>query len=387
MHYFLFVKLEGFYARTLQGIDRKLSERPLVVHQNKRVLDANEHAMGAGVRVGASLSEAKTIAAGGAFVAWEEETFRTAQEEWLDVCTTYSDRIEPHEQHACYLDLSHPQPKLIAADLCESLHRNQGLTISAGLAQVKWIAQAAASFGQGLHVVENTPEFLSKLPVRLLLPATEEERVRLKFLGYRRAGDLLSVHLDVLQKQFGARALAIHSAVRGGVREEVQAVYPKASIADRMCFESPVEELECLDRAIKTLSFRLGKRLEASDQQGSEISLTIEGDGCIRQFARKFTKPMQAPRSLYASLKLILKEALRDSDEGVVSFRVRMPNLTPSLRTQGSLLQTKKGVSEKDAFHAVRTALGDSAVRRASEITEPRRKLVLRYLKDVSGWS
>src|ERR1041384_7613408 len=98
MHYFLFLRLEGFYARALLAADTDLAGRALVIHRDKRVLDVNEVASSSQIYRGMPLAEAKAISHGASFVAWEEEPYRVAQIEWLDLCTEMSDVIEPAEQ-------------------------------------------------------------------------------------------------------------------------------------------------------------------------------------------------------------------------------------------------------------------------------------------------
>src|SRR5579862_102271 len=141
MHYFLFLRLQGFYARALRRPDGK----SIVVHRDKRVLDVNVEASKKLVYCGMTLAEAKAILQEGSFVAWQEEPYRQAQSEWLDLCAEISDVVEPAEQHSAWIDLSsQPDAEALTSQLIRSIEERFGLSAYAGFGPSKWIARLAA---------------------------------------------------------------------------------------------------------------------------------------------------------------------------------------------------------------------------------------------------
>src|SRR5579862_4256992 len=183
MHYFLFLRLSGFYAKALEQADSRLSAKPLVVHRNKRVIDVNRIAQRRQIYLGMLLAEAKAILQEASFIAWEEEPFRDAQMQWLDVCTDYSDVIEPDEQHSAWVDLSlHPDPASLSQQIVLRIRDVTGLQVIHGSGSSKWIAALASrvSHAKAQSRQRDTAvkaiDFLATLKTRFLTPVDPEHR-------------------------------------------------------------------------------------------------------------------------------------------------------------------------------------------------------------------
>jgi DNA polymerase IV len=380
MHYFLFLRLEGFYSRALLLSDRMLAEKALVVHRDKRVLDLNSIASGRQVYRGMALSEAKAILQDAAFVAWEEEPYRSAQVDWLNLCTDISDVIEPFEQHSAWIDISlQTDADALVAKLQSQILEQFGLTSTIGSGPSKWLAKLASQFPNR--------EFHS-LRTRFLTPIEPQHRSRLEFLGYATIGEVAQVPLSVLRSQFGEAATHIRMCARGGYFEPVEAIYPPNSISARIPVEGDIDDLQVLDLFLRALASILSEKLTKEDKQGKEVVVTLEHEGFrTTVLRRKFTKPVQNFASALASLRLLLTPP---PEESIVSIRVRIENVTESKRVQQELTgRTTSGDRSRGAmaaFQHIKTVFGDSAIQTGNELVEPRRKQVLRAWKDVTGW-
>ncbi|HEY3780759.1 MAG TPA: hypothetical protein VGL56_06735 [Fimbriimonadaceae bacterium] len=396
MHYFLSISLERFYSETLIGAEPSLSSRPLIVHYEKKVLDMNDLAEEAGAKIGMALSEAKALLHGGSFVAWEEEPYRDARNRWLDICTDFTDVIEPDRQNSAYLDFSlHPDPSAVAWRLQKQLFETLGWKSRVGIAGTKWIAKVSEIVnGDGelplpqLEPCHHPIRFLSNLPTEYLLRVAEIDRMRLKFLGYRQIGEICKVPLSVLREQFGEEGLLIHQASHGGVHQKVSAVYPKDCVSTRIRFESPVDSLETLSRAYLDLAKSLSSALHERDMQGNELELILEfEEGEIEKKRRKFMKPMQSTKAILSSIKLVAAEITQPIGE----IRAIMINLEPARRFQreltGAHTAEERVSSTVAAFNHIRTVFGDHAIEVAGQVREPRRKMLMRFWKDATGWS
>jgi nucleotidyltransferase/DNA polymerase involved in DNA repair len=396
VHYILFLSLERFYSRTLLLQQPELANRPLVVHREKRVLDVDALAESLGIAPGMPLGEAKAIGRGGAFVAWEEEPYREEQERWLEVCAEFADVIEPVEQHEAFVDLSlHPEPLEVADVLASTIEQRLGYSCQFGVAPVKWIARVAAESPAGLSTTSflDPLAFIAPLPVELL-PVPAAQKQRLRFLGYTRIGVVREVPLDVLKAQFGEEGLTIWQAVRGGGHEQVQALYPRDALAERLELDPPAELLPPLHQALEKIGERLATELVERDLQGKEIELFLESEKGQVGVSRKFVKPAQGKPSLMPCLRLLLDDAISkvNVDEGVVigGLRVRMRNLKKARRVQldmsGGRSKSERRLSADAAFTHIRTTFGDAAITTGEEMHEPRRKRLLRVWKDATGW-
>lgn len=390
MHCFLFLRLDGFYARTLIKSDGSLSDRPLVLHRNKRVQDVNQLASDHMVYRGMPLAEAKAILQNASIIPWEPEPYREAQSEWLDVCTEFSDVIEPDEQHTAWIDLSmHPDPVLLAERLAETIGRKLELRVVSGLGNSKWIARLSADRESKLANLADPQMFLAPMKTRLLSPVDPHHRQRLEFLGYSTIGEVAKVPLNVLRSQFGEAATHIRMCACGGYFEPVEALYPPNSISERITLEGVVDDLQTLDRLIQRLASNISRRLTKEDKQSKNLVLTIEHEDFRNTvLRRRFTKPIQNYASALSSLRLLLTPP---PEEPIVGMRLRLENVIQSQRIQqelsGKTTRSDRELGATAAFQHIRTVFGDAAIQSGSEIVEPRRKLVLRAWKDATGWT
>jgi hypothetical protein len=399
MHYVLYVLLRGFYVSAIQP---QASDAALIVHRARRVLDCCELAAAQGVRIGSTLAEAKGICRGGRYLEWSEEPFREAQERWLDLCSAFSDVIEPEEQHSAWIDLqAHPDPQATAQQLLDQLIKS-GFNARGALAAARWQAKAfvlaqdpsAAGLLPSLDPLD--------LPTRLLLPISEEHRQRLLFLGYRTLRDVSRLPLSVLREQFQHEGLRIRLAVRGGLHTPVAAAYPPGSLAERVSLDSPAAEVEPLENCLKELAQRLGDHLERRAEQSHYAALCIdfeEGESISLQ--RKFSKPLANRLSALSSLKLLVHDALpqisgrlEERGDRVVCLRAQALHLEPVRSRQETLglrqVEREPNPNAHDptrVLDAVQSKFGDNAVRVASQLPEPRRKAVLRAWREATGWS
>lgn len=382
MRYFLFVQLEGFYIR--QQAPARLA--PFAIVRDGTILDVDAEAAQGGVRPGMELRTARAIAHELEWTQYDPELHEEAQKIWLDLCVEFTGVIEPVDQHCAFLDLSgHPNPYEISERLIRALVSATGLHVRYGAAKTKWIAKLAASLGDGGVALADPAAFLAPLPVAKLDPIAPEHRLRLQFLGYSAIGQIGSIPLEVLCRQFGPEGLRIAKATRGEILEGVKPEYPRDSLVESLIFESAVESLETLDLALKELAGRVSKRLGEKSRHGQELALHLELEsGTSKSCRRRFSKPIFNYPSALSALRLLLQEGIQT--EPIVAIRLRMDDLQPNREKQKGLYAMSKA-DEGGGLEQVRTAFGDGSVQLGSEIPIPRRVLVLREWKNATGWS
>ena len=380
----VFLHFPHFYVRALGLLN---AERAVLVMRDRSVLDLNVLAEHAGAHVGMSINEAKAMIRksplgtkfGVQFIDFEQEKFLVSKRKWLDHCVGFSDVIEDVEMHQAYVDVSaHPDPCVLLPKLVSNLEY--------GCARTKWLAKSAWLQGDREDFAYHSPNFfLDSLPTALLTPVKPEMRGRLEFLGYRTAGEVAKVGLDTLRAQFGAESHIIYAAARGRGGEQVKARYPLGSISDRICFESPVDDLQILEHAVGQLSNRMGELLQRKEMQSSSIYIRLETEsGNIIQRHRQCSKPIYNSRgiSFYATPFL-------ESDEPLVSVRLQLSDLAKVNRKQNSLYvsRTENEDTVKTTLQQVKKSFGSTVVRQGSEISLTRRQQLLRVWKHATGWS
>lgn len=383
MPFILWLELQGFYASC-----HPAGDKPLVVVRDKLVLDANAAARKRQVAPGMCAREAGTLLPSGSIKAWNREAYVERQTAWLDLCVDFSGIIEPIDQHIAAVDLSgHPEPYLVAARLVDSLESGTKLPVRYGAAGTKWVARLAAEREDPNGIAWKDPEsFLADLSVGDLLPAKPETRQRLAFLGYHTIGQAAQVRLEVLRRQFGEEALLVRSATQGKHLQPVLALYPLDSMQECLIFDGAVDDLETIERGLRSIAGRIGRRLSEQGKSGTKVRMEIETETDREQRARTFTKPVSDPASALGALKLLISETPAIP---VLAIRVSVLDLETVRNRQSPLIGTVDRFKRPDpeaAVHVLRKTFGDASVQLASEVEVPRRVRVLREWQNASGW-
>lgn len=379
----VFLNAPHFYIRAL-GLER--APKAVIVVRARKVLDVNQLAMQAGAYEGMTINEAKAVLkksplgaeVGVQFIDHKLETFEAKSRVWLDRCTELSDVIEPVDQHQAYVDLSaHPKPLSLLPRLVEGFEY--------GIAQVKWLAKVAWRQKDGDHYAYEAPNFfLDSLPTACL-PIEPAIAQRLDFLGYRTVGDVSRLGLKTLQAQFGNEAHHILSATLGRAGEPVQSMYPQGTIANRLCFESSVEDGQVLEHSLRKLSGRLGELMQRTEQQSSLIRVTLEFEnGEQIQRERQCSKPIYSANGIISVAGQFLQ-----IHQPVTALRIQLCELSKVDRKQNSLYvsRTESIDAVASSIKQVRKTFGTTVVRQGSEIPRTRRQELLRAWRNATGWS
>lgn len=384
MHYLAFLHLDGFYVRTMSEAGFA-APNGLVIHRNGTVLDADANATQKKVAVGQSLAEARALAEGASFLEFQEEPYRAAQSKWLDGCAMATHLLEPLDLNAALLDLSlHPDPLRVLRHLESALP-----PFRVGLGRSRWVAEVALGAERPDRISLYDQLFVADLSVYRLLPATPEERERLRFLGYRTIGEVAEIPLEVLRQQFGESAHRIHMAAIGGGDAKVHGLWPADSVSAFLAFDGAPETEQILREGLKALATDAAEELDRRDKRGDSIVLHLETEAGIETRTRTFTKSLQSVGSIYSAVGLTLVPL---PDSPLLSITLRLPGLRPARRVQLELQSGQRSRQDSaegvaNAFQHVKSVFGDSAVQVASQMVEPRRKQVLKAWRNVTGWS
>lgn len=378
MHYILFLSLQGLYVGA-----RDRGSKPVAIHRDKTLIDADPLARKLGAHPGLPLREAKSMLSGVTFVEWDSDMDAEVRSSWLDGMMEFTDRIESTVPHEAFLDLTgHPDPLSIVPACLEKAK----LPLTAGLGSAKWIARAAVHANQPLsqdNVVR--PELsLRDLPASVL-PIPRETVDRLAFLGYRTIGSVQKAPREVLDKQFDELGMVIFSSARGGQVDLVDANYPPDTIAVRVFMESPWEDVEHRDAELRTLASRMGRALVDRDRAARCLQLIlVDEKGTQEHRERTFSKPLRTGIQVFSALRGLAEEVFP-----AIEARARLSKLEKAPARQLELARVARGGRSdtiQDAVEGVRSKFGSTSLMAGSEVRMPRRKVVLRAWCDATGW-
>jgi|CXWL01.1.fsa_nt_gi nucleotidyltransferase/DNA polymerase involved in DNA repair len=404
MHYIASLSIPHFYLLPYAQ-DAQRSAHPLLISCEKHIIDANEAAVLAGFRVGMGLQEAKCMAESSSWiVAFEEERYRSLRTQMLELCAEFTDRIEPAEFHRVYLDfLGHSKPGEIAWETAKRVAHQFQSDVMIGYAQAKWLARLAESalpastnldlpqrdFPTDLSHTDsfaNPARFLAAQRVSKLAPVNPQIRQRLQFLGYPLIGDVQKIPYRTLKSQFRDEADIISTSANGTYDDPVVPRFQITRISGRIDMDDASSWLD-IEPGLRKLAKRLSTRLKKLDSVIRTVQLTVTfSSGICKEAARTFSKPLQSTLDLLRAMVVLFPEC----KEPLETVHISLPDLERMKQKQrqldGSNDRGERKISAEAAFRSVKTSYGDSAIKVASEVSLPRRKLVLRAWQSANGW-
>lgn len=167
----------------------------------------------------------------------------------------YSDTVEPLSLDEAYLDVTqsdclHGSATWIAQALQAQIHKELGITVSAGVAPIKFLAKVASDWRKpnGFYAVcpDAVEDFVAQLPVGRLPgvgPATVQ---RLNRFGLYWCRDIRKLGLEAMQLHFGAFGRQLYDRACGRDESRVEALRPRKSLS--------VERTYAQDRSPEQLS-------------------------------------------------------------------------------------------------------------------------------------
>jgi len=399
MQAYLYISLEGFYISTLHSLEPDLKSRPLVVTQDRMVIDACPLALNRNIRPGSRLSEAKTVLREqGVYREVATETFQSHQYQWLDECLISSHVIEPETAASAWIDLTgHPQPIEVAHALAKRLSTFP-FRLRMGLSCSKWVAKLSANQSEVFDATIDIPQtewltdssaYIKDLPTQALHPVSHANRERLIFLGYRRIGKIAQALPSLLKEQFGADGFSILQAAKGSLHESISPVYPDRSLSESMQFEPELTSKttihECMDKIASKVAFALVDQ----DLLAKHLRVSVEFEGGdIKSFARALGKPIQEATPMRAACRYAMEQF--PLEHPVAAIRVLLSSLSPAKRFQRSIdprwNPTEQQCMIEPAKQRLATQFGEKSLLLASDLVVPRRVRLLRAWQNATGW-
>jgi DNA polymerase-4 len=204
------------------------------------------------------------------------EVYKEASQIIRNVFERYTDKIEPLSLDEAYLDVTNSDlhsgsATLIAQEIREEIYNATGLTASAGISSLKFVAKIASDLnkpnGQCTIGPNDVYNFLEKLPLRKIPGVGKVTSEKLKNLGFETCGDIRASNEAFLANKFGKYGRVLWSRSHGIDNREVQVTRIRKSVGVERTFEKDLESTHVMDEILKEklipeLIQRAGKYLE-----------------------------------------------------------------------------------------------------------------------------
>src|SRR3954451_18363887 len=391
----LHVDMDAFYASVAVRDRPDLLGVPVIVGGGYRgvVLSANYLARHTGVRSGIPMTRARRMCPGAEVVPPDFDTFTTVSASVMENFRRVTPLVEVLSLDEAFLDVRGSTRRLgspveIAERLRATIHDEQGITCSVGVAGSVTMAKMASRWAKPDGVFACTPSsvttLLHPLDVGELYGVGEKTTELLHRLGLvtvgdiahtpvrtlqRAVGDHLGRHLHDLawgvdDRQGGARNSSAFGAVLGGD--------PDKSMGASETFGHDTDDRAVIVRELLRLADRVTTRMRVAGVVGRTITITVRfADFTTITRSRTLGEATDVTQEVFG-------EAVRAYDAlGLQRARirlvgVRLEGLMPRERVHRQLLlgQREHGWSEADrAADRVARRFGRDAVRPASLLT------------------
>ncbi|NIF23502.1 DNA polymerase IV [Candidatus Pantoea multigeneris] len=216
MRKIIHVDMDCFFAAVEMRDDPSLRDIPIAIGGSRErrgvISTANYPARKYGVRSAMPTGMALKLCPHLRLLPGRYDAYKQASAQIRDIFQRYTAFIEPLSLDEAYLDVSdspHCQGSAtrIAEEIRATIYRETGLTASAGVAPVKFLAKIASDLnkpnGQYVITPQAMPDFLLTLPLAKIPGVGKVSAKKLEEMGLKTCGDVQQADLATLLKRFG----------------------------------------------------------------------------------------------------------------------------------------------------------------------------------------
>lgn len=271
-----------FFAAIEMRDDPRLRDRPLAVggSPDRRgvISTCNYLARQYGVRSAMASAHARKLCPDLTIVPHNMEKYRQAAQAMREIFYQYTDLVEPLSLDEAYLDVSdsdrlYGSATLIAREIRQRIARQLDITVSAGVANSKFLAKIASDWRKpdGLVVIrpDQVEDFVLRLPVNKLHGVGRVTTQRLHQLGIEHCADLKKFSQIELCRLFGSFGLTLHQLCRGIDLRPVNTHRQRKSLSVEHTYSQDLTSDDVCQQQLPNLFSQLQSRilqLKASDQ-------------------------------------------------------------------------------------------------------------------------
>ena len=387
----LHVDMDAFYASVATRDRPDLQQVQVVVGGGHRgvVLSANYLAREHGVRSGMPSARARRLCPEAVTISPDHEVFGTVSAAVVETFRRVTPLVEVVSLDEAFLDVRGSvrrwgPPEQIAEDLRATIHDEQGITCSVGVAASISVAKLASRRAKPDGVVVVPPErvttFLHPLDVGELYGVGEKTRAMLHRLGLVTVGDVAHTPSRTLQRAVGqALGRHLHELAWGLDRREVVARRapafglgggdPDKSMGAQETFGRDVDDREVVLRELLALTAKVAHRMRVAGVAGRTVTLTVRfADFTTLTRSRTCPEATDVTQEIYRTA-VGLYDALGLQRARLRLVGVRVEGLVPrsTVHHQQVLGEREHGWPEADrAVDRATRRFGSAAVRPAS---------------------
>lgn len=278
-----------FFAAIEMRDDPSLVNRPIAVggHSESRgvISTCNYEARRFGVRSAMPTSHAKRLCPDLLVLPHRMDAYRETSLQMRSIFYEYTELVEPLSLDEAFLDVSDSEfhqgsATRIAQEIRARIHKEIGITVSAGIAPNKFLAKIASDWnkpnGQFVITPAKVPEFIAQLPVKKIYGVGKAMAAKLAELNIFTCSDLHKFSVFELTQRFGQMGARLHHLSHGIDERKVTPDRRRKSLSVENTFTQDLPSLPHCLRELPALSQQLAIRLRRVDDDYKVVKLYVK---------------------------------------------------------------------------------------------------------------
>src|SRR6476620_3124791 len=327
----LHVDMDAFYASATLLSHPDLVGTPVIIGGGNRgvVLSATYEARRFCVTSAMPMARARRLCPQATVLPPDHARYSAISAAVMETFRTDTPVIEPLSLDEAFLDVSGAvrlmgSPGVSGQHVRDTVHDEQGITCSVGVAPTKFVAKLASGLAKpdGMVVVprDEVVGFVQQLPVGALWGVGDKTEEALVRLGLHTVADIAHTPLDTLRRALGDTAGPhLHDLSWGRDPRGVEPVRRERSIGSDETFEFDVDDPAYLHRQFLKLSDRTAARVRSAQMMGRTVSIKVRfSDFTTITRSRTLRDPTDGSRDIYDTARSLF-DAL-----GLVRARIRL---------------------------------------------------------------
>ncbi|WP_241618784.1 DNA polymerase IV [Rosenbergiella epipactidis] len=274
MRKIIHVDMDCFYAAVEMRDNPALRDIPIAIGGSRErrgvISTANYPARRYGVKSAMPTATALKLCPQLTLLPGRFDAYKQASAQIQQIFKRYTSKVEPLSLDEAYLDVTEclacqGSATLIAEEIRSSIFLETGLTASAGVAPIKFLAKIASEVNKpdGLYVIppQQVDHFLQALPLAKIPGVGEVSSRKLADLGLYTCADIQKVELSFLLKTFGKFGRSLWEKSQGIDTRDVDGHRLRKSVGVETTLSVDIEQWEQCLEVIDKLYTELERRL------------------------------------------------------------------------------------------------------------------------------
>jgi DNA polymerase-4 len=326
------IDMDAFYAAVEQRDNPAYRGKPIVVggRPDSRgvVATCSYEARKFGIRSAMASSQAYRLCPQAIFVKPRFEVYKSVSASIRHIFSDYTELFEPLSLDEAYLDVTEVSrcrgsATLIAKEIKDKIHRQTGLTASAGISYNKFLAKIASDIDKpdGLYLItpEEGPGFVERLPIGKFHGIGKATEKKMHELGIRSGLDLKQWPLPLLVRHFGKSGRYYYDIARGIDDRPVRNCRPSKSVGVEITYQEDLDDPDIILQQLLDLMGKALLRLGAKEMTAHTLTIKLKYDNFV-QITRSRTLSQAITQT--EGFEAILADLLKDTEIGAKKVRL-----------------------------------------------------------------